>query len=398
MQTQRELFLQYQGQTSNNPLLLEFVKAEGVYMFDKEGNKCLDLISGIGVSSVGHGHPNVINAIKKQVNKYMHLMVYGEFVQTPQLQLAKVLAETLKGKIKNPVSFFINSGSEAVEVALKLSKRYTKRTKIVSAFNAYHGSTHGSLSVCGDENMKNAFRPLLPGVLNIKFNEKKDLGLIDKQTAAVIIEPIQGESGVRIPSVSYMKALRDKCNEVGALLILDEIQVGFGRTGKFWAFENFDIQPDIVVCAKGMGGGMPIAACIAEKEVMAVLKNNPILGHITTFGGNAVCAAAALATLQTILDERLIDSIKEKEELLKSLLVHSDIKEIRGKGLIFAIEFESYEILKPIIDKSINLGVLTDWFLFCDNAMRIAPPLTITKKEIKEACKIILEAIKTRTI
>ena len=410
--TQRELFLQYQGQTSDTPLLLEFERAEGIYMFDKKGDKFIDIISGIGVSSVGHGHPKVVEAVKNQAEKYMHLMVYGEFVQTPQVQLAQNLAKTLEGKIKQtynnntsdnkenklqntPTSFFVNSGSEAVEGALKLAKRFTKRTHIVSAENAYHGSTQGCLSVCGDEDLKNAFRPLLPGISHIRYNEITDLELITTQTAAVILEPIQGEAGVIIPTENYLKAVRKRCDATGTLLIIDEIQTGFGRTGKFWAFEHFGIQADLIVCAKGMGGGMPIAAFIAPNHIMGLLKNDPMLGHITTFGGNAVCAAASLATLKIIQEEKLLEQVAQKEQLFRTLLVHSKIKEVRSKGLILAVAFENYETLKPIIDKAITLGLVSDWFLFCDNAMRLAPPLIITKSQIEDACKIILEAIET---
>ncbi|OOG72408.1 aspartate aminotransferase family protein [Algoriphagus sp. A40] len=387
----RQLFLSHLAQTTDFPLLIEVEKAEGIYLFGPNGEKYTDLISGIGVSNVGHRHPKVIAAIQSQLDKYLHLMVYGEYVQTPQTVLAKALCDTLPSQLDNV--YLVNSGSEAVEGALKLAKRYTNRREIISCVNAYHGSSHGSLSVGGNEIFKRAYRPLLPGISHIHYGEASDLGKITDQTAAIIIETIQGEAGIRVAKKDYFLALRKKCNETGTLLILDEIQAGFGRTGKFWAFEHFDIVPDILVCAKGMGGGMPIGAFIANKEVMGVLKNNPLLGHITTFGGHPVSAAASLATVQILKEENLIEQVEAKAELFKSLLIHPKIKSIRNKGLMMAVEFESFEELKPIIDRAIELGVITDWFLFCDDSMRIAPPLVITEEEIREACKVILKAI-----
>lgn len=387
----RQLFLSHLAQTTDFPLLIEIEKAEGVYMYGPNGEKYMDLISGIGVSNVGHRHPKVLKAIQNQLDKYLHLMVYGEYVQSPQAQLAKAICDTLPESLDNV--YLVNSGSEAVEGALKLAKRYTGKPKLVSCVNAYHGSSSGALSVGGNEIFKRAYRPLLPGVSNIQYGNLEDLEKIDSDTAAVIVETIQGEAGIRVGPQKYFKALRDKCLEMGTLLILDEIQAGFGRTGKFWAFEHFDIVPDIVVCAKGMGGGMPIGAFIANKEVMGVLKNNPLLGHITTFGGHPVSSAASLATIQVLQEENLINQVEEKAELFKSFLIHPKIKGIRNKGLMMAVEFESFEVLKPIIDQAIELGVITDWFLFCDDSMRIAPPLTITKEQIKEACDGILKAI-----
>lgn len=387
----RQLFLSHLAQTTDFPLLIEIEKAEGVYMYGPNGEKYMDLISGIGVSNVGHRHPKVLKAIQNQLDKYLHLMVYGEYVQSPQAQLAKAICDTLPESLDNV--YLVNSGSEAVEGALKLAKRYTGKPKLVSCVNAYHGSSSGALSVGGNEIFKRGYRPLLPGVSNIQYGNLEDLEKIDSDTAAVIVETIQGEAGIRVGTQKYFKALRDKCLEMGTLLILDEIQAGFGRTGKFWAFEHFDIVPDIVVCAKGMGGGMPIGAFIANKEVMGVFKNNPLLGHITTFGGHPVSSAASLATIQVLQEENLINQVEEKAELFKSFLVHPKIKGIRNKGLMMAVEFESFEVLKPIIDQAIELGVITDWFLFCDDSMRIAPPLTITKEQIKEACDGILKAI-----
>ncbi|WP_226389421.1 aspartate aminotransferase family protein [Penaeicola halotolerans] len=387
----RQLFLQHLAQTTDFPLMIEIDHAEGIYMYGPEGKSYMDLISGIGVSNVGHRHPKVVQAIKDQADKYLHLMVYGEYVQSPQVQLAKALAETLPAPLDT--AYLVNSGSEAVEGALKLAKRYTGRTELISCFNAYHGSSHGSLSVGGNEIFKQVYRPLLPDTNRIVYGGFADLAKITTRTAAVIVETVQGEAGIMVSCANYLQALRKRCDETGTLLILDEIQTGFGRTGKFWGFEHYGIMPDILVCAKGMGGGMPIGAFISSQKMMAVFKNNPILGHITTFGGHPVSAAASLATLRVIQEEKLVEQVAQKAELFKALLVHPKIKGIRNKGLMMAVAFESFEVLKPIIDRAIELGVITDWFLFCDNAMRIAPPLIITEEEIKKACKIILQAI-----
>lgn len=387
----RQLFLQHLAQTTDFPLMIEVEKAEGIYLFGPKGEKYIDLISGIGVSNVGHRHPKVLEAIQAQLDKYMHLMVYGEYVQSPQTKLAKAICNTLPSTLDNV--YLVNSGSEAVEGALKLAKRHTGKRNLISCVNAYHGSSHGALSVGGNEIFKRAYRPLLPGVSNIRYGILEDLELIDHETAAVIMETIQGEAGIRVASKDYFKALRKKCDETGTLLILDEIQCGFGRTGKFWAFKHFEIVPDMIVCAKGMGGGMPIGAFIANKEVMGAFKNNPLLGHITTFGGHPVSAAASIATIEILQKESLIDQVESKANLIKSLLIHPKIKGIRNKGLMMAVEFGSFDELKPIIDRAIELGVITDWFLFCDDSMRIAPPLTITEEEIRESCAIILQAI-----
>jgi acetylornithine/succinyldiaminopimelate/putrescine aminotransferase len=387
----RQLFLAHLAQTTDFPLMIEVEKAEGIYLYGPNGEKYIDLIAGIGVSNVGHRHPKVLEAIHQQLDKYLHLMVYGEYVQTPQALLAKALTDTLPDHLDNV--YLVNSGSEAIEGAIKLAKRYTGRPNLISCVDAYHGSSAGSLSVGGNEIFKRAYRPLLPGISHIHYGSFSDLEKINSDTAAMIVETIQGEAGIRVSCTNYFKALRQRCDETGTLLILDEIQAGFGRTGKFWAFEHFNIIPDMVVCAKGMGGGMPIGAFIANKDVMAVFKNNPLLGHITTFGGHPVSAAASLATIQILQEENLITEVESKANLFKSLLVHPKIKGIRNKGLMMAVEFESFEILKPIIDKAIELGVITDWFLFCDDSMRIAPPLIITESEIREACRVILEAI-----
>ncbi|WP_345156877.1 aspartate aminotransferase family protein [Pontibacter saemangeumensis] len=389
--SQRQLFLQHVAQTSDFPLLIEVEKAEGVYMYGREGRRYLDLISGIGVSNVGHRHPRVLEAIYGQLDKYMHLMVYGEFVQAPQAQLAHALSKTLPPRLNN--TYFLNSGTEAVEGAMKLAKRHTGRTELISCYNAYHGSTQGALSMNGSEGFKNAFRPLLPDVRHILYNSFDDLQYITERTAAVLIETVQGEAGVRVPENDYLRHLRARCTQTGTLLILDEIQCGFGRTGTFWAFEQFGIEPDILVCAKGMGGGMPIGAFIAPQEIMAAFKTDPILGHCTTFGGHPVSCAASLATVQVIQEENLTAGVQQKAALFRQLLVHPRIKEIRNCGLLMAAEFESFEVLKAVIDRAILNGVLTDWFLFCDNSMRIAPPLVITEEQIRAACEVILRSI-----
>jgi len=391
MPTLRQLFLANNAQTTDFPLLLEFERAEGVYMYNSEGKAYIDLISGIGVSNLGHSHPKVIGAIKDQVDKYMHLMVYGEYVQTPQVKFAEKLISVFPENLQSV--YFTNSGTEATEGALKLAKRFTGRQQIVACQNSYHGSTHGALSVMGNEEYKQAYRPLLPGVNFIRFNNADDLVLITEETACVIIETVQGEAGIRVPDAAYIQALRAKCTETGTLLILDEIQAAFGRTGKLFAFEHFGIVPDILLLAKALGGGMPVGAFVSSHTIMSVLKENPILGHITTFGGHPVCCAAGLAALEVLLEENLIEQVAKKEGLIRSLLIHPAIREIRGKGLMLAAELESFELNKQIIDRCIENGVIVDWFLHCSNSMRIAPPLIITNDEIRKACAIIVEAI-----
>ncbi|ASU33239.1 aspartate aminotransferase family protein [Mucilaginibacter xinganensis] len=391
MPTLRQLFLANNAQTTDFPLLLEFERAEGIYMYNKEGKGYIDLISGIGVSNLGHSNPAVVKAIKDQVDKYMHLMVYGEYVQTPQVRFAEKLVSLLPTHLQSV--YFTNSGSEALEGALKLAKRYTGRYEVVAFKNSYHGSTHGALSVMGNEDFKQAYRPLLPGISFINFNHTAGLKKITDKTACVIVETVQGEAGIRVPDFAYMQALRNRCNETGTLLILDEIQAAFGRTGKLFAFEHFGIEPDILLLAKALGGGMPVGAFVSSNKIMEALKENPILGHITTFGGHPVCCAAGLAALEVLLKENLIAGVAEKEALFKKLLVHPAIKQVRGKGLMLAAEFESFELNKKIIDRCIENGVITDWFLHCSNSMRIAPPLVITLNEIEKACGVIMEAI-----
>lgn len=389
--TNRQLFQKFLAPTSDSPLALEIVKAKGIYLYDKEGKSYIDLISGIAVSNVGHRNKKVISAIKRQLDKYMHLMVYGEYIQSPQVLLAQALVNSTKTSTLNQV-YFTNSGTEAVEGAMKMAKRYTGRTNFISCINAYHGSSQGALSLAGDENFKNSFRPLLPNITHIKYGDEEDLVHVNHKTAAIIIEIIGGESGVRQASKSYFKALRKRCDETETLLIVDEIQTGFGRTGTFWAYEAIEIVPDVLLTAKGMGGGMPIGAFLAHEKIMKSLSFDPVLGHITTFGGHPVNCAASLATLNYIFDENLMVDIPLKSQLFKSLLVHPLIKEVRAVGLMIAVEFENFEIIQKIIAKCLKSGLITDWFLFCNNSLRIAPPLIITIKEIKIACKIILQA------
>jgi acetylornithine/N-succinyldiaminopimelate aminotransferase len=391
MLTQRQLFLQHNAQTTLEPLLLEFNKANGMYLYDSQGKKYMDLIAGIGVSNVGHCHPAVVAAVQEQAASYMHIMVYGEFVQSPQVNFAKALADVLPSNLN--CTYFVNSGTEAVEGAMKLAKRYTNRSEIIACYNSYHGSTQGALSLMGNEEFKQAYRPLLPGISFINYGALPDLNLITSNTAAVFVETIQGEAGIRVADQAYFEALRKKCTETGALLVLDEIQCGFGRTGKMFGFEHFNIVPDILLLAKGIGGGMPIGAFISSREIMISLATNPILGHITTFGGHPVSCAAGLATLQTILNENIVAGVTEKGLLFKKLLKHPAIKEVRGIGLMMGIAFENFDINKKVIDACIADGLISDWFLHCSNAMRVVPPLIITEAEIKWACDIILKNV-----
>lgn len=388
---QRELFFRHVAQTSTAPLALEIVKAEGSRLWDAEGKEYIDLIAGISVCNVGHRHPRVIKAIRKQLDSYLHLLVYGELIESPQVQYAKLITDHLPGSLNSV--YFTNSGAEAVEGAMKLAKRVTGRTQIIAFNQSYHGSTQGALSIIGDEYWRQAFRPLLPDILHLEHNSTDSLSAITERTACVIAEPIQAERGIYTPSKEWMQALRRKCTETGTLLVLDEIQTGFGRTGTLWGFEQFNITPDILLLGKALGGGMPLGAFIAGREMMGHLADNPVLGHITTFGGHPVCCAAGLAALKVMLKETLIQEVKKKEALFIKLLQHPAIKTVRSNGLMIAVEFDSYETNKRIIDTCIANGVLTDWFLFASNCMRIVPPLTISPKEIKRACGVILEAI-----
>jgi acetylornithine/N-succinyldiaminopimelate aminotransferase len=388
----RQLFLLNNAQTSSTPRLLEIERAEGMYLYSPQGKKYMDMVSGFAVSNVGHRHPKVVRAIKDQVDKYMHLSVYGEFVQAPQVLFAEKLISTLPENLNSV--YFVNSGTEATEGALKLAKRFTGRSKIISFYNAYHGSTHGALSVMGNEYYKQAYGPLLPNISFINFNQTTDLEQIDSDTACIILETVQGEAGIRVPDKEYLTTLRKRCTETGTLLILDEIQTGFGRTGRLYAFEHFDIVPDILLLAKGIGGGMPIGAFIANRNVMTCLTENPILGHITTFGGHPVCCAAGLATLTALLDENMLQGIDEKEALFRKLLVHPLIKEVRGKGLMLAIQLETFEQVEFVSKDVTDSGVIIDWFLHCDTALRLAPPLIISDKEIHAACDVILNTLR----
>lgn len=391
MLNNRQLFLQHNAQTTFFPLLLEMERAEGVYMWDVNGKRYLDVISGIAVSNVGHANKKVIAAITEQVQSYMHLMVYGEFVQGPQVLFAQKICDLLPESLQNV--YFVNSGAEAIDGALKLAKRYTGRHKTISCKNAYHGSSQGVLSIMGSETFKQAYRPLIPGNTLIEFGSMDDLNLIDESIACVVIETVQGEAGVRTASKDYFKALKLACVKNGTLLILDEIQCGMGRTGKMFAFEHYGIVPDILCLSKSLGGGMPLGAFISSTAVMHSLADKPMLGHITTFGGHPVCCAAGLAALEFVIEQKLIEEVKEKEQRFRSILKHPKIIEIRGIGLLLALQFDSFENNKKIIDCCIKNGLISDWFLFCDNAMRLAPPLIITSNEIDEACAIILKSI-----
>jgi acetylornithine/succinyldiaminopimelate/putrescine aminotransferase len=388
----RQLFLNHVAQVSPKPMDLEIVKAQGVYLYDSDDKSYLDFISGISVSNVGHCHPAVVKAIQQQAETYMHLMVYGEYVQAPQIKLAKALTDLLPENLNSV--FYTNSGTEATEGALKLAKRVTGRTEIICFRDAYHGSSHGSLSVMGNEEFKQAFRPLLPDVKILEYNSLEGIKKhITNKTACVILEPVQSETGYTIATNEFLKAIREACTEHGALLILDEIQNGFGRSGTFFAFEQTGIVPDILLLAKGMGGGLPIGCFISSKEFLNEFTHSPVLGNINTFGGNAVCCAASLACLQTIQNEKLLQGIAHKSSLIRSLLVHPAIKNIKGKGLMLSLDFEDVDLNFKIIETCVQNGLIVDWFLFNAHSMRIAPPLVITEDEIRKACEIILRSI-----
>jgi acetylornithine/N-succinyldiaminopimelate aminotransferase len=391
MISNRELFLKHMGQTSSSPYMLEIEKADGVFLYTSSGDKLFDLIAGVSVSNLGHGNKRIVEAVKHQAENHMHLMVYGEYIQSPQVKLAEKLNSVLPENIDS--IYFLNSGSEAIETALKLAKRATRRSQIVSFKNSYHGSSHGALSITGNEDFKNSFRPLLPEVYHIEFNDCSNLELITEHTACVVIEPIQGEGGIRIADEHFMSILREKCDETGALLIFDEIQTGFGRTGKFFALEHYSIVPDIVCMAKALGAGMPLGAIAAPNELMNKFTTDPVLGHITTFGGHPVSCAAASAGIDYLLQTELISSVNKKAKLFIENLKHPEIKELRGKGLFFAVELESEDKVKKLVKEGIKEGFVTDWFIFCDNAFRIAPPLTITENEIMECIELIKSAL-----
>jgi acetylornithine/N-succinyldiaminopimelate aminotransferase len=387
MLTNRQLFLLHLGQTSPAPMMLEVVRADGIYMYGPDGKEYMDLISGVSVSNTGHCHPRVVEAVKNQVDAYMHLMVYGEMIQSPQVKYAESLTAILPPELTS--CYFVNSGSEAVEGALKLAKRFTGKSRIISFKNSYHGSTHGAMSIQGSEIYRNSFRPLLPDVFQLRFNDENVFSYIDKKTACVIVEPVQGEAGVIYPENSFLEKLRQKCNETGAILIFDEIQTGFGRTGYMFAMERFGVVPDILLLAKALGGGMPLGAFISSKEIMSALVTNPVLGHITTFGGHPVCCAAGLASLNVIIDEHLVETSSAKSARFKKELNHPLISEVRGEGLLLAAQLIDPKYISYVIAHAPEYGLILDYFLFCNNAFRIAPPLIITEDQISEACNRI---------
>ena len=390
--TNRQIFLNHIGQTSPDPLALEIVKASECKLYDVNNKEYLDIIGGISVCNIGHANKKVIDAIKQQAENFMHVMVNGELVLSPQTAYAKALTGNLPASLNSV--FFTASGTEATEGAMKLAKRFTGRTQIAAFKNSYHGSTQGSLSIIGDEYWRNAFRPLLPGILHLNFNSFEDLDSITVETACVIAETIQAEAGVIVPEKKWLQALRKKCTETGTLLVLDEIQCGFGRNGTLWAFQQFDVVPDILLLGKALGGGMPLGAFIAEKRIMDSLTNNPVLGHINTFGGHPVCCAAGLAALQVLLEDDMIDKVFEKEKLFLERLDNiPNIKKIRSHGLMMALEFESFEQNKKVIDGLLKEGVFTDWFLFASECLRIVPPLIISEDEIVMACHAIKKVV-----
>ncbi len=391
MISNRELFLKNTAQTSDSPRLLEIDRAEGIYLYGPNGEKYMDLVSGFNVSNIGHRHPQVLKAIQEQLDRFMHVTVYGEFVQSPQVLLATELLEVLPDSFQSV--YFTNSGAEAVEGSMKVAKKFTGRREIIAAKHAYHGSTQGALSLIGNDEYRVAYAPLLPEISFIEYNSLPDLEKISDKTAAVIVEAIQGEAGVRVPSKEYMQALRQKCTDTGALLIFDEIQTGFGRTGKLFAFEHFGIVPDILMLAKGIGGGMPLGAFVAPKEMMDVIKANPMLGHITTFGGHPVSCAAARASLKVIQDEKLIEDVDRKAKLFRSELQMPQIREIRGLGLMMCLQLDNFDQVYQVSNYCASKGLIIDWYLHCETALRIAPPLTISEDEIIQSCKIIREGI-----
>lgn len=391
MLSQRQLFLQHVAQTSDAPLALEIKAANGIYLHDVHDKKYIDLISGIGVSALGHCHPKIVEAIQTQAAQYAHTLVYGEFIQAPQVQLAKYIADLLPESLS--AVYFTNSGAEATEGAMKLAKRYTGKSEIISCYYSYHGSTQGALSLNGDEYFKSNYRPLLPDVRQIRYNHFEDIAYITHRTAAVFIEPVQAEAGVIVPTKGYLQAVRNRCNETGTLLIFDEVQTGCGRTGNLFRFQTENVIPDILTVGKAFGGGLPLAAFISSKAIMQVIQQNPVLGHITTFGGNAICCAAGLASLQEIVSQKLYTDVVQKANLFVELLQHPSIQKINHCGLLMAVYLDNFTNLKKVIDCCLEDGLITDWFLFASNCLRIAPPLIITEAEIKIACQIILRAL-----
>jgi len=387
----RQLFLQHVAQTSEAPLALEVVKAEGSILTDATGKSYIDLIGGISVANTGHRHPKVVAAIQEQLEAYMHVMVYGEFVQSPQVRYATLLTQHLPPALQSV--YFTNSGAEAVEGAMKLAKRVTGRTGIIAFENAYHGSTQGALSIIGSEYWRNAYRPLLPGVDHLRYGSMEDLEAITSQTACVIAETVQAESGIHAPTREWMQALAVRCRQTGTLLVLDEIQAGFGRTGKLWGFEHFDVVPDILLLGKALGGGLPLGAFVARRQHMSQLAHSPVLGHITTFGGHPLSCAAGHAAMEVLLEEKLVAAVEDKRRLFLQQLQPLFRKPIPAFGLWMALPFDDFESCKKVIDACVAGGVVTDWFLFAAHCLRISPPLTITEEEIMKACKVIREAV-----
>lgn len=387
----RSLFLHHVAQTSPEPVGLHITDAKGSYLYDADGKAYLDIIGGISVCNIGHCHPKVVDAIKQQAEKYLHVMVYGELMQSPQVLYAQLLTQYLPKQLD--CVYFTNSGAEATEGAIKLARRVTGRTDIIACNNSYHGSTTGALSLIGDEYWRNEFRPLMPGVWHYDYNSNELIDAINNDTACVVIETIQAEAGVNEPDIKWLQALRKKCSETGTLLVFDEIQCGFGRTGKLWGFEHYGVVPDILLLGKALGGGMPLGAFISSHQNMQSLTNNPVLGHITTFGGHPVSCAAGMAAMHVLQDEHIVSQVEAKEQLFKSLLVHPSIKAVRSKGLLMAVELESNDKVLQVLKQCINKGLFSDWFLFAPQCIRIAPPLTITEEEINKACTIILDSI-----
>lgn len=388
MQILRQQFLRHIGQTSPSPMLVEIERAEGSCFYTPEGKKYYDTISGVSVSNVGHHNPAVTEAVCRQAQQYMHVMVYGELVERPQVRYAALIADYLPDPLESV--YFVNSGAEAVEGALKLAKRFTGRRRMIACRNAYHGSTHGAMSVMNSYEFSDAYGPMLPGVDWITYNNLADLDKINEETACVLIEPVQGEAGVRLPEKGYLEALRKKCDSIGTLLIFDEIQTGFGRTGEMFAMTKYGVTPDIVCLAKALGGGMPLGAFVSSRHIMECLSHDPALGHITTFGGHPVCCAAGLAAMEYIIEHRLLEDVERKGAMFETLLAgHHAVKEIRRSGLLMAVELGSSERLYHIMELFKERGILSDWFLFCDTAFRISPPLTMTDDEIRDVCDII---------
>ena len=387
----KENFFKYQAQTTNNPISLEILKASGSYIYDTNNNKYLDFVAGVSASNLGHNNKKIKKAVLKQIDLYWHVMVYGEFIQKPTVKLCKLLSQNLPKLLSN--TYLTNSGTEAIEAAMKLAKRVTGKSELIAAKNGYHGNTQGAMSIMGFEDRKRAYRPLIPDIKFIEFNNIEDISIITNKTAGVIVETIQGGAGFILPEKNYLKKLKQKCDEVGALLILDEIQPGIGRTGKLFAFEHFDVIPDILVYGKGLGGGFPIGALTTRKKYMALFKQNPILGHITTFGGHPVIAAAAYSNLKETLSSNIMSKIEEKENLIRRILKHKLIIEIRGKGLMLALILKKPDLTKKLVEGCLDNGLILFYLLFEPKAVRITPPLTISENEIKKGCKIILSEL-----